>query len=150
MLTVEFLIPYLNRTLLVLQRSNQIPKLPKDIVRPTIVAGINALGRGQDRESLTQFIGTIAQTLGPEALMKYVEPLEAIKRLAASQGIDVLNLIKTQEQLDEEMQAMQQAQAQQSMMDQMGQMAGTPMMDPTKNPALAEQVQPQEELPPEE
>ena len=63
---------------------------------------------------------------------------------------DVLNLIKTQDQLDEEMQAMQQAQAQQSMMDQMGQMAGTPMMDPTKNPALAEQVQPQEELPPEE
>ena len=150
LLTVEFLIPYLSRTLLVLQRSNQIPKLPKDIVRPTIVAGINALGRGQDRESLTQYIGTIAQTLGPEALMKYVEPLEAIKRLAASQGIDVLNLIKTQEQLDEEMQAMQQAQAQQSMMDQMGQMAGTPMMDPTKNPALAEQVQPQEELPPEE
>ena len=150
LLTVEFLIPYLSRTLLVLQRSNQIPKLPKDIVRPTIVAGINALGRGQDRESLTAFIGTIAQTLGPEALMKYVEPLEAIKRLAASQGIDVLNLIKTQEQLDEEMQAMQQAQAQQSMMDQMGQMAGTPMMDPTKNPALAEQVQPQEEVPPEE
>ena len=28
-------------------------KLPKDIVRPTIVAGVNALGRGQDRESLT-------------------------------------------------------------------------------------------------
>ena len=151
LLTVEFLIPYLSRTLLVLQRSNQIPKLPKDIVRPTIVAGINALGRGQDRESLTAFIGTIAQTLGPEALMKYVEPLEAIKRLAASQGIDVLNLIKTQEQLDEEMQAMQQAQAQQSMMDQMGQMAGTPLMDPSKNPALAEQVQPQEEeLPPQE
>ena len=156
LLTVEFLIPYLSRTLLVLQRSNQIPKLPKDIVRPTIVAGINALGRGQDRESLTQFIGTIAQTLGPEALMKYVEPLEAIKRLAASQGIDVLNLIKTQEQLDEEMQAMQQAQSQQSMMDQMGQMAGTPMMDPSKNPALANQIaqdqeaEMEEELPPEE
>ena len=79
LLTVEFLIPYPQVvTLLVLQRSNQIPKLPKDIVRPTIVAGINALGRGQDRESLTAFIGTIAQTLGPEALMKYVEPLEAI------------------------------------------------------------------------
>ena len=70
LLTVEFLIPYLSRTLLVLQRSNEIPKLPKDIVRPTIVAGVNALGRGQDRESLTQFIATIAQTLGPEALMQ--------------------------------------------------------------------------------
>ena len=103
----------MNRTLLVLQRSNQIPKLPKDIVKPTIVAGINALGRGQDRESLTAFIGTIAQTLGPEALMKYVQPLEAIKRLAASQGIDVLNLIKTQDQLDQEMQQQQQQMQQQ-------------------------------------
>ena len=108
LLTIEFLIPYLNRTLLVLQRSNEIPKLPKDIVRPTIVAGINALGRGQDRESLTQFIGTIAQTLGPEALMQYINPTEAIKRLAAAQGIDVLNLVKTEQQMAEEMQAAQQ------------------------------------------
>ena len=136
LLTIEFLIPYLNRTLLVLQRSNEIPKLPKDIVRPTIVAGINALGRGQDRESLTQFIGTIAQTLGPEALMKFVEPLEAIKRLAAAQGIDVLNLIKTQDQINQEMQAMQQAQAQQSLVNQAGKLAGTPIMDPSKNPAM--------------
>ena len=54
LLTVEFLIPYLNRILLVLQRSNQIPKLPK-LVRPKIVAGINSLGRGQDAEALTRF-----------------------------------------------------------------------------------------------
>ena len=153
LLTVEFLLPYLNRTLLVLQRSNQIPKLPKDIVKPTIVAGINALGRGQDRESLTAFIGTIAQTLGPEALMKYVQPLEAIKRLAASQGIDVLNLIKTQEQLDQEMQQQQQQMQQKSLLDQAGQLAGTPLMDPQKNPALMEgmtEEAPEEELPPEE
>ena len=91
LLTVEFLIPYLNRILLVLQRSNQIPKLPKDLVRPKIVAGINSLGRGQDQQALTQFIGTIAQTLGPEALMKYVDPSEAIKRLAAAQGIDAVS-----------------------------------------------------------
>lgn len=146
LLTIEFLIPYLNRTLLVLQRSNEIPKLPKDIVRPTIVAGINALGRGQDRESLTQFIGTIAQTLGPEALMKFVEPLEAIKRLAAAQGIDVLNLIKTQEQIDQEMQAMQQAQAQQSLVQQAGKFASSPLMDPSKNPEIEASMQ--EEEPP--
>ena len=146
LLTIEFLIPYLNRTLLVLQRSNEIPKLPKDIVRPTIVAGINALGRGQDRESLTQFIGTIAQTLGPEALMKFVEPLEAIKRLAAAQGIDVLNLIKTQEQIDQEMQAQMQAQQQQALVQQAGKFAGSPLMDPTKNPDI--QAAMQEEEPP--
>ena len=140
LLTIEFLIPYLNRTLLVLQRSNQIPKLPKDYVRPTIVAGINALGRGQDAESLAQFVGTIAQTLGPEALMKYINPREAIKRLAAAQGIDVLNLVKTEQQLAEEMQQAQAQATQQSLLDQAGQLAGTPLMDPEKNPSVAEAV----------
>jgi len=144
LLTIEFLIPYLNRTLLVLQRSNEIPKLPKDIVRPTIVAGVNALGRGQDRESLTQFIGTIAQTLGPEALMQFINPSEAIKRLAAAQGIDILNLVKTEQQMQEEMQMAQQQQVQQSLVDQAGQMAGTPIMDPSKNPSLAPEEPPAE------
>tara|TARA_R100000781_G_scaffold13926_1_gene11863 strand:+ start:385 stop:1980 length:1596 start_codon:yes stop_codon:yes gene_type:complete len=146
LLTVEFLIPYLNRTLHILQRSNQLPKIPKDIVRPQIVAGVNALGRGQDRESLTQFIGTIAQTMGPEALMKFIDPSEYIKRLAAAQGIDVLNLVKTEQQLQAEMQQQAEAQSQQAMVEQMGQVMSSPMMDPSKNPAMAEQG---EELPEE-
>ena len=132
LLTVEFLVPYLNRTLLVLQRTNQIPKLPKDLVRPKIVAGINALGRGQDREALTMFIQTIAQTLGAEALLKFVNPSEAIKRLAAAQGIDVLNLIKSPEQLQQEMEQQQAVQANQELVKQAGQFANAPMMDPTK------------------
>ena len=140
LLTVEFRVPYLNRTLLILQRSNQIPRLPKDVVRPKIVAGINSLGRGQDNEALTRFIQTIGQVLGPEALMKFVDPSEAIKRLAAAQGIDVLNLVRTPQQL-EEMKQMQQAEAaQQSLVNQTGQIAGTPLMDPEKNPDLAEQA----------
>ena len=158
LLTVEFLVPYLNRTLLVLNRNNTLPKLPKDIVRPKIVAGVNALGRGQDREALTMFVTTVAQTLGPEALMKYINPSEAIKRLAASQGIDTLNLIKSEQQLQQEMQAAQQQQMQASLVDQAGQLAGTPMMDPSKNPdakdqanRLAETMQGQaEQQPPQE
>ncbi len=152
LLTVEFLIPYLNRTLLVLQRSKQIPNIPKDLVRPSIVAGVNALGRGQDRESLTAFIQTIAQTLGPEALMKFLNASEAIKRLAAAQGIDVLNLVKTEEQMAQEMQQAQQQQMQASLIDQAGQMAGTPLMDPSKNEALGAVMQApdEEQLPPEQ
>ena len=69
LLTTEFLVPYLNRTLLVLQRSNKIPAIPKDMVSPTIVAGVNALGRGQDQESLVRFITTISQTMGPQAML---------------------------------------------------------------------------------
>ena len=140
LLTVEFLVPYLNRTLLILQRSNQIPRLPKDVVRPKIVAGINSLGRGQDNESLTRFMATVAQTLGPEALVKFVNPSEAIQRLAAAQGIDVLNLIRTPEELQAEQQKLMQMQAQKSLVDQTGQIAGTPLMDPQKNPQLAEQA----------
>jgi len=147
LLTTEFLIPYLNRTLLVLQRSNEIPKIPKNLVRPQIVAGVNAIGRGQDRESLTQFITLIAQTLGPEALMKYIDPSEAIKRLAAAQGIDVLNLVKSQQQLQQDQQTLQQQAMQKSLMDQAGQLAGTPMMDPTKNPQINEQFQTQAPAP---
>ena len=142
LLTIEFLIPYLNRTLLILQRSKEIPSIPKDLVRPQIVAGVNALGRGQDRESLTAFIGTIAQTLGPDALMKYINASEAIKRLAAAQGIDVLNLVKTEQEMAQEMQEQQQAAQQQALVEQAGQLAGSPMVDPSKNPAL---TQPPEE-----
>ena len=134
LLTVEFLIPYLNRILLVMQRGNQIPKLPKDLVRPKIVAGVNALGRGQDQQALTQFIGTIAQTLGPEALQRFIDPTEAIKRLAAAQGIDVLNLVKSPETMESEMQQQQAMATQQQLLGQAGQLASSPLMDPSKNP----------------
>ena len=136
LLTVEFLIPYLDRTLHMLKRTNQLPKYPKDLVRPQVVAGINALGRGQDQQSLTMFIQTIAQTLGPEALLKFINASEAIKRLAAAQGIEVLNLVKSEEEMAQEMQQQQAAATAQSMADQMGQLANAPLMDPSKNPQI--------------
>ena len=140
LLTVEFLIPYLNRILLVMQRGNQIPRLPKDLVRPKIVAGVNALGRGQDQQALTQFIGTIAQTLGPEALQRFIDPTEAIKRLAAAQGIDVLNLVKSPETMEAEMQQQQAMATQQQLLGQAGQLASSPLMDPSKNPEGVQQL----------
>ena len=140
LLTVEFLVPYLNRKLLTLQRSGEIPRIPKDYVNPTIVAGINALGRGQDRESLTQFITTIAQTLGPEAMMQFINADEAIKRLAAAQGIDVLNLVKSMDDRNKE--AAQAAEAEQNMelTKQAGQFVNSPIADPSKNPNAEEVV----------
>jgi hypothetical protein len=140
LLTVEFLLPYLNRKMLVLQRSGQLPRIPKDLVNPTIVAGINALGRGQDRESLTAFIMTIAQTLGPEALMQYINADEAIKRLAAAQGIDVLNLVKSMDQRQQEQDAAAQQQEDMIMAQQAGQLLKSPLADPTKNPMAGETV----------
>ena len=129
LLTTSFLIPYLDRTLLVLQRTNELPKLPKELIRPSIVAGVNALGRGQDREALTMFMGTIAQTIGPQALGQYINPLEAIKRLAAAQGIDVLNLVKTEEQMASEKEEIEQKQQQATLLHQAGQLANSKLVD---------------------
>ena len=141
LLTVDFLVPYLNKKLSDAQRKGEIPKIPKDIVKPTIVAGINALGRGQDRESLGQFLTILAQTLGPESISEFINTEEVIKRLAAAQGIDVLNLVRSMQEVQQE-----QAEAQQQeMMMQQQQLEvdamKTPMMDPSKNPQLVEQQQ---------
>ena len=143
LLTVDFLVPYLNKKLSDAQRKGEIPKIPKDIVKPTIVAGINALGRGQDRESLGQFLTILAQTLGPESISEFINTEEVIKRLAAAQGIDVLNLVRSMQEVQQE-----QAEAQQQdMMMQQQQLEvdamKTPMMDPSKNPQLVEQQQQQ-------
>jgi len=139
LLTVEFLVPYLNRKLSVAQKTGEIPRLPKgDIVKPTIVAGINALGRGQDRESLAQFLTVIAQTMGPQAIQEYINPEEVVKRLAASSGIDTLNLVKSMQEIQQQQQA--EAQQQQKMMlaQQAGQLAS---VDQKREQASAQMMQ---------
>ena len=136
LLTVEFLVPYLNRKLSVFQKTGEIPRLPQKMVKPTIVAGVNALGRGQDREALGQFLTTISQTMGPEATQQFINPEEVIKRLAASQGIDVLNLVRSMQEIKGEQ---QQAQQQQMALEGAKIAASDPMNDPSKNPQLAEQ-----------
>ena len=146
LLTVEFLVPYLNRKLNVAQKTGEIPRLPKgDIVKPTIVAGINALGRGQDRESLTSFLGTIVQALGPEQMLQYINADEAIKRLAAAQGIDVLNLVKS---MDERQAEQQQGMAQQHEMMAMQQEPQMAAVEQKREQAAMQQMQ-QQQLPPE-
>ena len=149
LLTVEFLVPYLNRILNVFQKTGEIPRIPKGLVKPTIVAGINSLGRGQDVQALGQFLTTIAQTMGPEAIQQYINPEELIKRLAAAQGIDVLNLVKSVQELQQEQQQAQQAQQQQAITEGMPNMMKAPMLDPSKNPEMqAALAQGAEQLPP--
>ena len=139
-LTIELVRPYLQRKLFTLQRAGDLPKLPKGIVFPTIIAGLEGIGRGQDRESLMMFLQTIGQSLGPEMLMKYIHPDEAIKRLAASQGIDTLRLIKTQQEQAAEMQAAQAQAMQGSLISQAGNLAKAPMLDPSKNPEALDSI----------
>jgi len=147
LLTVEFLVPYLNRKLDQAQKSGDIPRLPKNIIKPTIVAGINALGRGQDRDALTQFLTVLAQTLGPDAIGQFINTDEVIKRFAAAQGIDVLNLVKSMQELQaEQQQAMAQQQAMMAQ-QQVPQMAAVEQKAAAAEMQAMQQAQQQQEPP---
>ena len=128
-LTISLLTPYLDRKLYLLTRNKAIPSLPKGLVMPTIVAGLNSVGRGQDKQSLMEFVTTIAQTMGPEALATYINPPEFLKRLAAASGIETLGLIKDPEQIQAEREEAQQQAQQQELLKQAGQLSKSPIAE---------------------
>jgi antitoxin component of MazEF toxin-antitoxin module len=133
-LTTEFQVPYVSRKLDILTRAGKVPKLPKDLVKPVMTVGLAAVGRGNDLEQLVRFTTTLGQTMGPESLSTYIKPSELIKRLAYSMGIDVLGLVKTEEELAAEAQQQQQMAQQQQLM-------ASPMGDPQKLATAAATVQ---------
>lgn len=132
-LTAELLNPYLHRKLHILQRNKAVPPLPKGLVMPTVVAGLNGVGRGQDKQALMEFVQTVAQGMGPEALAQYINPTEFLKRLAAASGIDTLNLIKDPATMEQEANQMKEDAMQQQMMSQMGQLAKSPIGEQLMN-----------------
>jgi hypothetical protein len=135
-LSNEFQLPYIKRRIHMLVRSGKLQKLPDNLVKPKIVTGINGLGRNSDKARLIEFITTVAQALGGDILRQYMNLDEAIKRLATSVGIDTNNLVKSREEIEQEMQAMQQQQLVQSL----GSAAlGSKLADP-KNVLQAQQL----------
>ncbi len=80
----------------------------------------------------------LAQTMGPESIQQFINPDEVIKRLAAASGIDVLNLVKSMQELQQERQAAMQQEQQMAQMQMVPDLLKTPAFDPSKNPALNE------------
>ena len=114
-LSQELQLPYITRKIHIMTKSKKLPKLPKGMIRPAIITGLEALGRGNDRTKLVLFLETLQANLGAEAIGQFVNLPEAIKRLANADGIETSGLIKSEEDL----QAEQQAQAEQAQMQQM-------------------------------
>ena len=128
-LSIELQLPLVNRKMALMERRGSLPKLPKGVVTPRITTGLDALGRGNDKAKLIEFITTLAQTLGPEMMSKFVNNRELIVRLAASDGLDIYKLIKSDEQL------MEEAQQQATMMQEQA-ASQDPNNDPAKKAAL--------------
>lgn len=109
-----------------------------DDVKPRLITGVDALGRGQDLGRLNQFIGNLVQ-LGqalPE-LTGRINTGELIDRLAAAHGIDPNGLLKTEEEIAAEQ---QQAQMMQMMEGQAGKAMGQMMVN-NADPAKQAQAQ---------
>ena len=110
-LSQEFQVPLVNLLLSKMQKEGKMPKFPKDTLKPQIVTGLEALGRGQDLNKLNQFLSML-QPLGAEVIASELNISDYLDRLGASLGIDTQGLVKSEEQ------KMQEQQQQQEMMMQ--------------------------------
>jgi hypothetical protein len=98
----------------IMERSGELPPIPNGLVDPQITTGVEAIGRGNDKQRLTIFLQTIAASIGPEQFLQYINASELIRRFAASDGIDIAGLVKTEEEIQaEQANAQQVALAQQ-------------------------------------
>lgn len=126
-LSQEFQLPLIQLLLARLESTGKMPKMPKGMVKPTIVTGIEALGRGQDLNKLAQFLEYLAP-LGADVIQSELNVADYIDRLGASLGIDTGGLVKSDEQRMQEQEAAMQAQMNDTMQG-MAQSTAPQMMD---------------------
>ena len=109
LLSTELQMPMVNRLLVVMKKKKSLPELPKNVVNPVIITGVEALGRGNDLQKLDLFLAGASQVVGAEAVAQFVNVSEYFKRRATSLGIKTQELIKSPEQMQQEAQEAQQA-----------------------------------------
>ena len=116
LLSMEFQLPLVKILMKRMSQTKEIPSLPKGSVKPTIITGIEALGRGNDLQKLREFIAefvNLAQ-VNPQ-IVQTLNPGDLIKRIATGLGIETEGLIKSEEQMQQEMMAQQDQMMQQGM-----------------------------------
>ena len=117
LLSIEFQMPLVKILMKRMSQTKEIPSLPKGSVKPTIITGIEALGRGNDLQKLREFIAefvNLAQ-VNPQ-VMQTLNPSDLIKRIATGLGIETDGLIKSDEQMQAEMMAQQDQMMNEQMM----------------------------------
>lgn len=109
-LSASFQLPLVSLIISRMTRERRLPKLPTDVVHPSIVTGLEALGRGADLMRLDSFISGATQQVGPELLNQFLNVGDYLARRATALGLVTDGLIKTEEEVAAERQAAMQAQ----------------------------------------
>lgn len=126
-LSQEFQLPLVKITIEKLVKQKRLPKLPKELVTPTVTTGIDALSRQSDLNKLDRMVAGLRDLYGPEALAAETNVTDYVKRRAAALGIDPTGLIKTPEQkvqeAEQRMNQQMMLNGAPQMINQMGQIA---------------------------
>ena len=115
-------VPLVDRLLYQLRKDNELPDLPDDTVSIQAVTGVAALTRESDQGKLIQLLQTVAQ-LGPEAMSRF-DMGNLLNLMVRQSGVFEPGIVKTDEQIQQEQQAAQQAAMEQQVQGQMLQSAG--------------------------
>ena len=89
-------------------------------IEPTVITGVDALGRGHDFANLSQALQVLAQF--PD-IMQMINQQNLAMRIFTSAQIDATGLVKSPEQVAKEQQAMMEQYAAQQGIDAQAQMA---------------------------
>jgi hypothetical protein len=142
-LTTEFQNPYITRKLHVLTRQGKV-QLPKDLVKPVVSVGLAAVGRGNDLDKTMRFIqglDALANIVGPAEVAARVDVSAAITRLSNGLGLEAIDLVRSEEKVNEIKAAQQEAAQQQQLLQ-------SPMADPAKLATAAATAQQMQGEPP--
>ena len=139
-LSQEFQLPMVELLMNKMQKEKKIPELPKEGLKPLIITGVEALGRGEDLNRLGQFMQSV-MPLGPEA-MGEINISDYITRLAGSLGIDTEGLVKSMEQKQLEKQEAEAAQAQMMNQQTLSRMAEKATPEMAKSMSQAQMAEP--------
>lgn len=146
-LSQEFQLPLVRRLMFTMQRAKKLPTLPAKLIKPTIVTGMEALGRGNDLDRLNQFMTEISP-LGPPVIAQYLIVDNYMNRVATAVGIDIQGLVKPQAQVQQEMQQAQAQQAAQTAVPHLAKAAADGVKEIAVHHATAGQAAPNGATPP--
>lgn len=115
----EFQLPYINSRMDSLASAGRIPKLPKGVVQPSVVTGFEAIGRGNDKAKLIEFLQTGTAMFGTQ-FFTMVNPQNALVRLASSIGIPTEGLVRDAQELAQEQAAAQEQAEMKALVEKLG------------------------------
>lgn len=107
--SLEFQAPYLRAKMAQMRRAGKLPQLPKNTIRPVIVTGLDALGRGAELDNLRAFVKDVVELGGPQALDSNLYFSDLLSRLAVARGIKTDGLVKPEDVVAQENAAKQEA-----------------------------------------